>query len=156
MENETPISCYSLECEKCSSIPEYTLFYSSNKVKLYITCENRHVNFSLLDEYLSDEDRDEILCKKCNKKKKICQFCSNEFCEQCNINHLTIDHISDNLEKIYNNNKILNLEKDDKFKNVEEKISKSFEYMKEITNYYKEIEKNYKKKIQLLQKELII
>ena len=38
-----------LKCEKCNYILEYTIFNSSNGVKIYSEYQNRHLNISLLD-----------------------------------------------------------------------------------------------------------
>ena len=125
----TPCGKNEFKCEKCSSIPEYTIFNSSNTVKIFSICNNKHGNISLLDEYIRNnlsKYSNEKLCQKCKKEKniKICQFCSNYFCEECNVNHLTVEHILKNLEKIYNKNKLDDLEKDEKYKMVTEKITK--------------------------------
>ena len=138
------------KCEKCSAILEYTIFNSSNGVKIFSSCDKKHLNISLLDEYIRDnlsKRPNEKLCKQCKKEKgiKICQFCNNFFCKECNINHLTVEHILKNIEKIYDNHKLDNLEEDDKYKIVKEKIAKATKYMKNIEEYYRQLENNFKK-----------
>ena len=151
----TPMPVSSLnkfKCEKCSLIPEFTIFNSSNRVKIFSSCDNKHLNISLLDDYIKNNisnDNDTKYCEKCRKEKntKICQFCNNNFCEECNIKHLTIEHILNNkiVEKINDNKFLENIEKDDKFEEVEDKIKKSIKYIKEIEEYYKRLENNFKK-----------
>ena len=48
----TPISSNNFKCEYCCSIPEFTIFNSSNRVKIFSSCINKHINISLLDDYL--------------------------------------------------------------------------------------------------------
>ena len=33
-----------LKCEKCNSIPDFTIFISKDKVKLFSECKNKHWN----------------------------------------------------------------------------------------------------------------
>ena len=41
----TPISSINkLKCEKCRLIPEFTIFNSSNRVKIFSSCDNKHLN----------------------------------------------------------------------------------------------------------------
>ena len=138
------------KCEKCNSNLEYTIFNSSSGVKINSSCDKKHFNTSLLDEYVRDnlsKCSNEKKCKKCEAKIKIkiCQFCNNYFCEKCNFNHLTVEHILQNIDKIYADNKFDNLEKDDKFKKVKENLAKAIKYLKNIEEYYKQIENNFKK-----------
>ena len=105
-----------LKCEKCSSIPEYTIFNSSTGVKIFSSCDKKHVNISLLDEYIRNNLSKRFnvkLCNQCKKEKniQICQFCNNYFCKECNNNHLTVSHILKNIDKINENNKLDNFEK---------------------------------------------
>ena len=116
------------KCEKCSSNLEYTIFNSSNGVKIFSSCDKKHLNISSLDEYIRDnfsKRPNEKLCKQCKKEKsiKICQFCNTYFCKECNINHLTVEHILKNIGKIYDNNKLDNLEENEKYNIVREKIN---------------------------------
>ena len=111
------------QCEDCSSNLEYTIFNSSSTVKLFSTCDKKHMNVSLLDEYIRNilsKSLSVKSCKQCKKEEniQICQFCSNYFCKECNIIHLTVEHILKNLGKIYDNNKLDNLENNDKYKIV--------------------------------------
>ena len=138
--------------EKCSSIPEFTIFNSSNRVKIFSSCENKHINISLLDDYIKNNvsKYDDVKnCEKCKKEKhiKICQFCDKYLCEECNINHLTIEHILNNkiVQEISDNKYLDNIEKDDRFKVVDDKILKSIKYIKEIEEYYRKLENNFKK-----------
>ena len=142
-----------LKCKKCNSLPDITIFNSVNRVKILEECENQHYNISLLDEYIKNNSsytNKIIQCEKCKKDKKIkiCQFCNNYLCEECNNNHLTIDHIINNkiIKEIYDNKYINNdIENEDKFKEIKEKILNSIEYLKEIIEYYKRLEDNFKK-----------
>ena len=86
--------------------------------------------------------------KNVKKRKaiKIYQFCKQYLCEECNIKHLTIEHILNN--KIIENicdNYFVGIEKDNKMKIIEDKIFKSMKYIKEIEEYYKKLENNFKK-----------
>ena len=148
----TPLDNDKLICEKCCSIPDITIFNSGNRVKLFSECHNKHFNISLLDEYIKKNisyNNNISKCEKCKKDKniKICQFCNNYLCEECNNIHLTIDHIINNkiLKEIYENKYLDKIENDDKYKEVKEKISNSIKYFKEIIEYYKRLEDNFKK-----------
>ena len=148
----TPYRNDKLKCEKCSAIPDITIFNSKNRVKIFLQCENRHLNISLLDEYIKNNilySNNIIQCQNCKKEKniKICQFCNNYLCEECNNSHLTIDHILNNKisEEIYNNNYLASIEKEENFKVVKGKILNSIKYLKEIIEYYKRLEDNFKK-----------
>ena len=69
----TPISSINkLKCEKCRLIPEFTIFNSSNRVKIFSSCDNKHLNISLLDDYIKNtisNDNDTKCCEKCKKEK---------------------------------------------------------------------------------------
>ena len=145
-----------VNCTKCSSIQDFTLFNSSNQVKLFSECDNKHINLYFLDDYIkkiiskSMENNDsEIICEKCQKKKeiKICQFCNKYLCGDCNIKHLCKDHILNSriVEEIYDINSYFDNieEKDDKLKVMEDKLSKAIKYIKEIEEYFKKLENNF-------------
>ena len=139
-----------LRCKKCSFFPNITIFNSSNRVKVFTECENKHIDISLLDEYIknnSNSNNNINKCAKCKNDKniKICQFCYNHLCEECNEKHLTLEHIINNkiMEKIYDNNYIDNLDK--KYEEIKDKIKKSITYIKDIIEYYKQLENNFKK-----------
>ena len=145
-----------VNCTKCSSIQDFTLFNSSNQVKLFSECDNKHINLYFLDDYIkkiiakSMENNDsEIICEKCQKKKeiKICQFCNKYLCGECNIKHLCKDHILNSriVEEIYDINSYLDNteEKDDKLKVMKDKLSKAIKYIKEIEEYFKQLENNF-------------
>ena len=140
-----------LKCQKCNCFPDITIFNSKNRVKIFSECENKHLNISLLDEYIKNNfsySNNIIKCEKCklDRKIKICQFCNKYLCEECNNNHLTIDHIINNkmTKEIYSNKYINNIENEDKYKEVKEKIINSIKYLKEIIEYYKRLEDNFK------------
>ena len=147
-----PISSNNFKCEYCCSIPDFTIFNSSNRVKIFSSCINKHINISLLDDYLKRNIsycNDEKYCEKCRKEKniKMCQYCDNYLCEECNIKHLTIDHIlnKETLQNIFDVEFLNNIKKDDKFKEIEDKFIKSMKDIKEIEEYYRKLENNFKK-----------
>ena len=98
---------YYLKCEKCNCIPDFTIFNSEKRVKIYSECKNKNLNIWLLDDYIKKNYsfNDINKCEKCKKEEdiKICQFCNNYLCKECNNNHLTIEHIINNKisNKIY-------------------------------------------------------
>ena len=140
-----------LKCEKCDSIPDFTIFNSQNRVKIFSECKNKHLNICLLDDYIKKSYSyiNTNNCEKCKKEANIrmCQFCNNFLCEECNNNHLTIDHIINNRisNKIYDSKYLDNIDEEDKFKSIKEKISNSIKYLKDIIEYYKRLENNFKK-----------
>ena len=141
-----------LKCDKCSSIPDITIFNSENRVKIFSECHNKHFNISLLDEYIKhniSSNNNTSKCEKCKKTKKIyiCQFCNNYLCQECNNSHLTIDDVINSKisKEIYDNKYLDIIENEDKYKVVKEKISNSVNYLKNILEYYKRLEDNFKK-----------
>ena len=139
-----------LRCNNCSFFPDITVFNISNKVKIFTECENKHTNISLLDDYIKNKcvnNNNINKCEKCKKDKniKMCQFCYHYLCEDCNKNHLTLEHIINSkiAKEIYENRYIDNI--DNNFEEIKERIKKSMEYIKEIISYYKQIEDNFKK-----------
>ena len=119
----TPNEGINLKCMKCSSIPDFTIFNSSNRVKIFLECENKHFNISLLDEYIKNiiSYNNSNKCENCKKEEniKMCQFCHKFLCEECNSNHLTLEHIINNKisKEIYDNIFLENI-KEDKFKDL--------------------------------------
>ena len=90
--------CGQLKCQKCNNFPDITMFNSENRVKIFSECKNKHFNISFLDEYIKNiiSDNNALYqCQNCHKERKIkiCQFCENYLCEDCNNDHLTIEHI---------------------------------------------------------------
>ena len=144
-----PLGNNYLKCEKCNYTPEFTIFNSSNSIKIYSECKNKHINIFLLDEYIKKIISNNKIskCEKCKQEKniKICQFCNKYLCEKCNNNHLTIEHIINNKisNDIYENKYLNNI--DDKFKIIKEKILNTIKYLKDIIEYYKILENNFKK-----------
>ena len=117
----TSISSNNYKCEQCSSVPEFTIFNSSNRVKIFSSWDNKHINVFLLDDYIKtniSNYSDEKCCEDCKKEKniKVCQFCYKYLCEECNIKHLIIKHILYNevVQKIFENKYLDNIEKNDK------------------------------------------
>ena len=89
-----------IKCKKCNNYPDITIYNIGNRVKIFTECKNKHINISLLDDYIKNNYiYNNNKCEKCNKNKnniKICQLCNNYLCEECNNKHLTIDHIINN------------------------------------------------------------
>ena len=141
-----------LKCLKCSCIPNVTLYNSKNNINIFSECKNKHFNISLLDEYIkkyfSNNFNNISQCHNCKKEKdiKICQFCNDYLCEECNSKHLTIEHIINNKisKEIFDNIYFNNIEKEEKFKTAKENLFKSIDYLKKIIKYYKTLEENFK------------
>ena len=62
----TPNSSINFKCEHCCSFPEFTIFNSSNRVNIFSSCDNKHINISLLDDYI---------------KRNISYYGENKYCE---------------------------------------------------------------------------
>ena len=141
-----------LKCQKCSNIPGLTIFNSVNRVNVFSECKNKHIKVCLLDEYIKNiysYNNNINKCENCKKEKKnkICQFCNKYLCEDCNNKHLTIEHIINNKisNDIYENKYLDNINNDDKFNSIKEKLLKIIKYLKDIIDYYKILENNFKK-----------
>ena len=149
-EIEVIIDKDNLRCKKCSLFPDITIYNYKNRVNIHLECENKHINTPLLDAYIKDicsNNNNANKCEKCGNKKgvKECQFCNKYLCEECNKEHLTIEHIVNNqiVKEIEENKYLKNI--DDKHKDIKEKMKKSLDYLKEIIDYYKKLEDNFKK-----------
>ena len=138
-----------LRCKKCRLFPDITIYNHKNRVNIFTECKNRHINISLLDDYIKDNhsyNNNENKCEKCenNKDARTWQFCKKSLCEECNKKHLTIEHIIDNqIVKEIEENKYMN-NIDDKYNEIKETMKKSLDYLKEIIEYYKKLEDNLK------------
>ena len=99
--------CFDLKCEKCGLIQNFSI-YNYNDIKLNLICNNGHSNNLNLDDYIKKiKNRNNIKeCSNCNKKDETsyCQFCNKYFCEKCNLNHFTSEHIfKNNILKDFSN-----------------------------------------------------
>ena len=132
-----------LKCEKCELIPNFSL-YNYKDIILNLICNKGHSNNLNLDNYIKkikNKNIKQSFCTNCNKTEKInfCQFCNKYLCQNCNLNHFTIEHIFKNniLKKLSTELKIEDEE-------IKEKFNKSINYLKNIEEYFKEIENNFK------------
>ena len=135
-----------LKCEKCELIPNFS-FYNYKDIILNLVCNKGHINNLNLDNYIRkikniyNLNIKETFCTNCNEKDKInyCQFCNRYLCQNCNLNHFTIEHIfKNNILKDFSNE--IKIEDEE----IKEKFNKSINYLKEIEEYFKEIENNFK------------
>ena len=94
--SNSTLKSFDLKCEKCKLFQNFSL-YNYNDLKLNLICNNGHSNNLNLDDYIKKikNTNDIKECSNCNITDKInyCQFCNKSFCEQCNLNHFTIEHI---------------------------------------------------------------
>ena len=143
-EIEVIIDKDNLRCKKCSLFPDITIYNHKNKVNIFTECKNKHINISLLDNYIKDiysNNNSTNKCEKCenNKDVRTFQFCKKYLCEECNKKHLTIEYVVNNqiVKEIEENKYLKNI--DDKHKDIKEKMKKSLDYLKEIIEYYKKL-----------------
>ena len=130
---------YDLKCEKCKIIPKFSL-YNYKDIKLNLICNEGHSNNLNLDYYIKkikNVNIKELFCENCNEKDEInyCQFCNKYLCKKCNLNHFTIEHI-------FKNDILKDFSIEDE--EIKEKYNKSINYLKNIEEYFKEIENNFK------------
>ena len=139
---------FKFKCNKCNSFPEITLFNSDKTVQIFSECNCKPPCISSLNKFIEDivtDNKKNNKCQKCKNAASIknCQLCSNNLCDQCYKEHLTIEHII--------NNKIIEeINKVDNFENINNQIIKEKmlniqAYLKKIIDYYKIIENNFKK-----------
>ncbi len=138
---------YKYICNKCNSFPEITLFNSGKTVQIFSECNCKPPCISSLNEFIEDifsDNNKSKKCQKCNNGKSIkkCQLCYINLCEKCYNEHLTIEHILNNkiIEEI---NKVDNFQNINN-QNIKEKMLNIQVYIKEIIDYYKIIENNFK------------
>ena len=137
---------YNIKCKKCNNYPDITIFNTGNRVQIFTECDYKHINISLLDDYIKNiYSYNNKKCAECNSDKdiKICQLCNNYFCEECNNKHLTIDHLINNkIVRLITENKFINIiDNDNKYKELKDKIINGVNYLKEVIVYYKLIRK---------------
>ena len=135
-----------LKCEECELMPNFSL-YNYKDIKLNIVCNEGHSNNFNLNDYIkkiknvNNINIKESFCTYCDKKDVInyCQFCNKYLCQKCNINHFIIQHIFEN-DILKDFLKEIKIEDEE----IKEKLNESINYLKNIEEYFKEIENNFK------------
>ena len=137
---------FNLKCDKCSLIPNFTLYNYIDCIKLNMICKEHHSFTSSLNNYIkkiNNKNLNITNCSECKMKKDknemtLCEFCKTLFCEKCIKNHFIIYHIYKN--DILNEFSDKNIFKDEEEMNqIKKLMNKSVNYLKEIIDYFKEI-----------------
>ena len=149
-DKETNLDCpdsvkiFKIKCESCELIPNFTL-YNNDKLSLNVICKDEHSNNYNLEEYImkiiNANERGNV-CSKCQKNSmSYCQFCIEEYCNKCNFNHFTIEHVFKN-EILNEFLKDLNTQNEE-IKEIIQKIKHPLNTLRKIEDNFKEIISNF-------------